>query len=280
MEFPLSSSAEPSSPFAAHVSSLRDRTDDRHGLALERTRRNTQSTSITDSALPPFRNESDDESTGDLGELSEDPHVGVNDRNRNIGPGFQKDRAWTDSRMPEQLDRAGPVRAVPVGLLAEVQVIRSKLQQASYTIGGQDFSRLFRLLDRDKSGSMTETELLHSVRHTLHIPSGRVSAEATRRLFRYLDADRDGRIDLGELFRFLRAGPPDESSGALLQCQPEHPRTQDDSESPHSAHVAEIEPSESSIVIEGHDDDRLSAEIERLEAEVARTVYQSRLHGM
>jgi hypothetical protein len=46
--------------------------------------------------------------------------------------------------------------------------------------------------------------------------------------------------------------------------------------------VAEEEPLENSILIEGQDDDnlKLSAEIERLEAEVARTVYQSRLHGL
>jgi hypothetical protein len=163
-----------------------------------------------------------------------------------------------------------------------VQVIRSKLQQASYTIGGQDWSRLFRLLDRDKNGFLSEAELLHAVRHTLHIPSGRVSAEATRKLFRYLDADRDGRIDLGELFRFLRAGQPDDSSGAVnLQCKPVV-HLDDDTGNPHSPRVAEEEPLENSILIEGQDDDnlKLSAEIERLEAEVARTVYQSRLHGL
>jgi hypothetical protein len=280
VEFPLSSSAEPSSPTAAQPS-LRGQPGDFLRVPLELARHGLQSTSIADAA---FCTESDDESTSEVGEPKQELRYSANDRNSK-GHGVRsaavpKERTWTTDRIPEQL--VGPVRSVPVGLLAEVQVIRSKLQQASYTIGGQDWSRLFRLLDRDKNGFLSEAELLHAVRHTLHIPSGRVSAEATRKLFRYLDADRDGRIDLGELFRFLRAGQPDDSSGAVnLQCKPVV-HLDDDTGNPHSPRVAEEEPLENSILIEGQDDDnlKLSAEIERLEAEVARTVYQSRLHGL
>ena len=36
--------------------------------------------------------------------------------------------------------------------------------------GGQDWNKLFKMLDRDHGGTLSYAELLRAVRHALHIP--------------------------------------------------------------------------------------------------------------
>jgi hypothetical protein len=60
-------------------------------------------------------------------------------------------------------------RARPTPSWETLRTLHSRMQQQSYTIGGQDWRRLFRLLDANHTGRIERAEFHHAMRHTLKI---------------------------------------------------------------------------------------------------------------
>jgi hypothetical protein len=53
--------------------------------------------------------------------------------------------------------------------LETLRTLHFRMQQQSYTIGGQDWRRLFRWLDANHDGRIERAEFCRAMRHTLRI---------------------------------------------------------------------------------------------------------------
>ena len=71
-------------------------------------------------------------------------------------------------------------------------------QAASYSNGGQDWSKLFRHYDRDNDGGLTFDEFRRAVRRDAKITRTMLSDQQLHSVFDYVDEDGGGEIDLGE----------------------------------------------------------------------------------
>ena len=81
--------------------------------------------------------------------------------------------------------------------------LRSKLQAASYTLGGQDWGRLFNYYDRDNSGHLSFEEFRRAVRKDVQITVKMMTDEELQEMFDAVDESRDGIIDVDEFVRMM-----------------------------------------------------------------------------
>ena len=88
----------------------------------------------------------------------------------------------------------------------EVEKIRHALFGAAYTMGGQDYTWLFKHLDKDHNGSLDPREFESCVRKVLKISPAEVTGSQLYKLFAFLDLDGNGTIELSELLHFAHAG--------------------------------------------------------------------------
>ena len=71
-----------------------------------------------------------------------------------------------------------------------VQFLRRKFRARSYSDGGEDPSKLFRHLDRDKSGGLDLTEFCRAARTIGHIRPSQMSDAELRNLFVHIDTNK------------------------------------------------------------------------------------------
>jgi Ca2+-binding EF-hand superfamily protein len=94
---------------------------------------------------------------------------------------------------------------VPSASEIKAQKVRQRLRAAAYTMGGADIRGLFRKIDLDRSGTISEAELLDAIRKRLHIPASELSTAEVAILFEKFDGNGDGTVDIAELYRFIDA---------------------------------------------------------------------------
>jgi hypothetical protein len=103
--------------------------------------------------------------------------------------------AKAGARRAARLEAATAPRAAFVpnagSLLAET---RKRFQAASYSAGGQDWSRLFRHYDRDNSGELDWDEFRRAVRKDANVTANVVTDAELRQLFTACDTDGGGTI--------------------------------------------------------------------------------------
>jgi hypothetical protein len=90
--------------------------------------------------------------------------------------------------------------------LQALKKLHARLSAASYTSGKQDWEKLFRVLDREHTGSLRPHDMQHAVRHELKVAPSEVSDEMIDAFFQLLDQNRDGRVELSELLAFMAEG--------------------------------------------------------------------------
>jgi Ca2+-binding EF-hand superfamily protein len=93
------------------------------------------------------------------------------------------------------------------GGMETLRRLHGRMQAASYTMGGQDWPKLFKKIDKDHGGTLSFAELLKAVRMKMQIPHTDVPDFTVREFFRILDEDSSGEIDVAELVAFLKHGP-------------------------------------------------------------------------
>lgn len=76
-------------------------------------------------------------------------------------------------------------------------------QAASYSNGGQDWSKLFRHYDRDNDGGLTFDEFRRAVRRDAKITRTMLSDQQLHSVFDYVDEDGGGEIDLDEFTQLM-----------------------------------------------------------------------------
>jgi Ca2+-binding EF-hand superfamily protein len=89
-----------------------------------------------------------------------------------------------------------------------------RFQAASYTAGGQDWPRLFGIVDRDHNGVLSQEELVRIVRKELKIPPTDIPDSTVGKFCRIFDSSGDGQLDVQELVTFLEHGPQSLSAKA------------------------------------------------------------------
>ena len=75
--------------------------------------------------------------------------------------------------------------------------------------------KLFRLIDADNSGAVTEDEFAHAIRHDLRAAANEVSQAELTMLWTRMDADSSGTVTAGELAGFMRRYSPRVASESL-----------------------------------------------------------------
>ena len=85
--------------------------------------------------------------------------------------------------------------------------LHMRFQAASYTTGGQDWARLFGIVDRDHNGVLSQQELVRIVRKELKIPPTDIPDSMVAKFCRIFDSSGDGQLDAQELVTFLESGP-------------------------------------------------------------------------
>ena len=98
--------------------------------------------------------------------------------------------------------------------------LHARMQAASYTMGGQDWQKLFKSLDREHRGSLSFDELLKAVRMKMQISHSDMPELIVREFFRILDEDASGEIEVAELVAFLKHGPVRSTSINPLEPSP------------------------------------------------------------
>ena len=100
------------------------------------------------------------------------------------------------------------VKRTPKDVSLESQIkIHKQLQSAAYSAGGQDWDRLFRAIDTDHSGSISQSEFRRCLRRTLRLSVSAVSDSELASLFAMLDSNDRGSVDIAEFREFLQQGP-------------------------------------------------------------------------
>ena len=92
--------------------------------------------------------------------------------------------------------------------------LHARFQAASYTAGGQDWARLFGIVDRDHNGVLSQEELVRIVRKELKIPPTDIPDSTVGKFCRIFDSSGDGQLDIQELVTFLEHGPQSLSAKA------------------------------------------------------------------
>jgi Ca2+-binding EF-hand superfamily protein len=83
--------------------------------------------------------------------------------------------------------------------------LRSKFKACSYSLGGQDWEKLFRHYDRDNSGELDFDEFRRAVRRDVKVTPQMMPDIELREMFDHADASGDGAIDIDEFVGLLRA---------------------------------------------------------------------------
>ena len=91
----------------------------------------------------------------------------------------------------------------------------ARVRAAAATVARGDWSRLFRMLDDDQSGSLRVEEMLKGVRETFGVRPGELPDSAVHELFAVMDPDASGEVDLDEFIHFLRKGKMPAGKNAL-----------------------------------------------------------------
>jgi hypothetical protein len=82
--------------------------------------------------------------------------------------------------------------------------IRRSLRAASYTLGGEDWSKLFNRYDSDHSGKLFFGEFRSAIRRHAKRACDSMSDSELRDFFQLVDTNADGGIDIREFGNFLR----------------------------------------------------------------------------
>ena len=69
---------------------------------------------------------------------------------------------------------------------------------------GTDFEHVFKLFDRDGSGTLTMNEMSDAIRRFLRIPENVISRKEVMVVFRMIDTDSSGTITLSEFLTALK----------------------------------------------------------------------------
>jgi Ca2+-binding EF-hand superfamily protein len=85
--------------------------------------------------------------------------------------------------------------------------VHQRLQTAAYTACGKNFDKLFRIIDKDQSGTLTQQEFVHAMKRDFKIPSSELPTEKIITVFQMLDEDGGGEVSVDEIVRFLKHGP-------------------------------------------------------------------------
>ena len=98
-----------------------------------------------------------------------------------------------------------PVPNIDRNLKAEANLekIRQKLYAASYSDGGMDWLKLFKQVDKDKSGSLGMGEFRACIRKGARISSSVVSELEIREVFKAIDVDESNTLEAPEFASFL-----------------------------------------------------------------------------
>ena len=86
---------------------------------------------------------------------------------------------------------------------ATLAKLRGKLRAAAYTSNGLDLRKLFRRIDRDRSGTIELSEFKAAVRKEAKVSPLQVSEWDMEQLFAAADVDGSGSIDIDEFVTFL-----------------------------------------------------------------------------
>ena len=115
----------------------------------------------------------------------------------------------------EAAPRGAEPRLATARLSEEVlRKLHARFQAASYTAGGQDWARLFGIVDRDHNGVLSQEELVRIVRKELKIPPTDIPDSTVGKFCRIFDSSGDGQLDIQELVTFLEHGPQSLSAKA------------------------------------------------------------------
>ena len=112
---------------------------------------------------------------------------------------------WNPSVSPHSVSiLSSPPLKKPNGKLSEevseweIEQFKAKMRAASYTMGGQDWRKLFQHYDRDNSGSLSIAEFSRAVRSS-NMTGRRIPDRAINGIVNLLDSDDDGLIDIDEV---------------------------------------------------------------------------------
>jgi Ca2+-binding EF-hand superfamily protein/pSer/pThr/pTyr-binding forkhead associated (FHA) protein len=83
--------------------------------------------------------------------------------------------------------------------------LRKKFQELSYSIGGQDYEKLFRHYDRSNSGALTADDFRRAVRKDVGMREAEVTDADLQDMFDHVDRDRNGYISLNDFAELLSA---------------------------------------------------------------------------
>ena len=114
-------------------------------------------------------------------------------------------------------------RGMPLSREA-VSGLVSKLRSAAYTAHGMDLEKLFRRIDRDRSGTVEFEEFRNAVRKEARVSVEDVSDEDLLDLFEAADGDGNGALDVEEFVEFL--GKDSSGSRVATQTPPTRGRRQ------------------------------------------------------
>ena len=76
--------------------------------------------------------------------------------------------------------------------------IRHKVRAAAYTIGGQDWPRLFASYDKDRNGNLEYPEFRKMIRTAAKCGPDMIDEDSLKQLFRLIDVDGNSTIDYTE----------------------------------------------------------------------------------
>jgi Ca2+-binding EF-hand superfamily protein len=87
--------------------------------------------------------------------------------------------------------------------------LRQKLRAASFTsYGDEDWSKLFQIADKDRSGDMTVDELRLAIRRFGKLSAEKFPDKLVEKLFRMIDSDHNGSITSSQFVDWIGKGQP------------------------------------------------------------------------
>ena len=123
------------------------------------------------------------------------------------GEGLRWGAAADGAAEPSQ-SSGGERRPQPLsnGAREALAVVRAKMRASSYSVGGEDWPKLFRHYDRRRRGALDLEDLRRAVRKDASVTVAAMSDVALKQAYRYIAGGRDRTIALQDFTAFLGGG--------------------------------------------------------------------------